>query len=118
MSQAYQRMWQRSIGSRDALLVAVKGFDWLMLGGELSQVAMDVVGITAMRFQLDRHVFDAEVGGDPVVDRAEQRVGEVGVISIHQHMGGEHDEPGLHGPDMEIVHILYARQGLDGCGDL
>jgi hypothetical protein len=41
-------MWQRSIGSRDALLVAVEGFDWLMLRGELGQVAMDVVGIAAM----------------------------------------------------------------------
>ena len=114
MRQAYQCMWQRSIGSRDVLLVAVERFDWLMLCGELGQVAMDVVGIAAMGFQLDRHVFDAEVGGNPVMDRAEQRVGEDCVISIHQHMGGEHDEARFYGPDMEIMHVLHAGQGLDG----
>ena len=91
MSQAYQCMWQRSIGSRDVLLVAVECFDWLVLCGEFGQVAMDIVGVAAMGFHLDRHVFDAEVGGNPIMDRAEQRVGEVGVISIHQHMGGQHN---------------------------
>jgi hypothetical protein len=91
-------------------MVVRKSCEFWMLIGEFGQVAMDVVGIAAMRLQLNGHVLDAEVGGNPFMDRAEQRVGEDGVVSIHQHMGGEHDEAGLYGPDMQIVHVLHAGQ--------
>ena len=89
-----------------------------MLIGEFGQVTMDVVGIAAMSLQLNGHVLDAEIGGNPVMDRAEQRVGKDGVVSIHQHVGSEHDETGFHGPDMKIVHVLHAGQRFNRRGDL
>ncbi len=98
--------------------MTVERFDLLMLRGEFGQIAMDVFGVAAVGFHLDREVLDAEIVGDALPNGAQQRVGEDGVVSIHQYMGGEHDEAGLHGPDMEIMHVLYAGQRLDRRGDL
>jgi hypothetical protein len=38
-----------------------------VLFGQLSEVAVDVVGVAALGFPWDRHVFDAEVRGDLVL---------------------------------------------------
>ncbi|MDH4083993.1 MAG: hypothetical protein OEU99_10605 [Nitrospira sp.] len=39
--------------------------------GQLPEVTVDVVWITALGFQLNGHVFDAELRGDPVPDQPE-----------------------------------------------
>jgi len=45
--------------------------DWcfVVVLGQLPKVAVDVVRIAALGFQLNGHVFDAEVRGDPYLDQ-------------------------------------------------
>lgn len=41
---------------------------FVVLLGQFPKVAVDVVGLAALGFQLNGHVFDAEVRDDPVLD--------------------------------------------------
>ena len=49
-----------------------KGLGFLMLIGQFPKVAVDVVGIAALGFKLDGHMFDAELRGDAVLNQLEQ----------------------------------------------
>ena len=48
-----------------------KGRSFVVVLGQLSKVAVNVVGIAALGFQLDGHVFDTEVRRDPLLDQLE-----------------------------------------------
>jgi len=90
--------------------------EFMMLLGKFSEVAMDVAGITALGFQLDGHVFDLEVRADARLDHLQQV--ERSMITIDHDMAGEHDQARLHRPDVEIMHILDARDGFHSRGDM
>jgi hypothetical protein len=45
-----------------------EGMGFVVLLGQFPKVAVDVVGLAALGFQLNGHVFDAEVRDDPVLD--------------------------------------------------
>jgi hypothetical protein len=50
----------------ESLMMVREGMCFVVLSGQLSKVAMDVVGIATLGFELDGHVFDAEIGrGQP-----------------------------------------------------
>lgn len=49
-------------------MVMREGMGFAALFCQLPQVAVDVVGIATLGFQLNGHVFDAELRGDPVLD--------------------------------------------------
>ncbi|HWF60223.1 MAG TPA: hypothetical protein VN666_07920 [Nitrospira sp.] len=49
-----------------------KGLCFVVVSGQLPEVAVDVVGIAALGFQLDSHVLDTEVRRDTVLDQLEQ----------------------------------------------
>lgn len=83
---------------------------------QLPEVAVDVVWITALGFQLNGHMFDAEIPHDPVLDQLQQLQRDP--VTFDHDVAGEHDQPRLNGPDMEIVHILDAWDGLHGRGNL
>ena len=45
-----------------------KGLGFLMLIGQFPKVAVDVVGIAALGFKLDGHMFDAELQGGRLIE--------------------------------------------------
>ena len=49
-----------------------EGRCFVVVSGQLPRVAVDVVGIAALGFQLNGHVLDSEVRRDPVLDQLEQ----------------------------------------------
>ena len=49
-----------------------EGLCFVVVAGQLPKVAVDVVGIAALGFQLNGHVFDAEVRGDSDLDQLRQ----------------------------------------------
>lgn len=49
-----------------------EGMCFVVVFCQLSEVAMDVIGIATLGLQLNSHVFDAELCGDPVLDELEQ----------------------------------------------
>ncbi len=49
-----------------------KDMGFVVVISQLSKVAMDVVGITALGFQLDGHVSNAEVDCDAGLDQLQQ----------------------------------------------
>lgn len=51
------------------LMMVGEGLCFVVLPGEFSKIAVDVVRIAALGFQLNGHVFDAEVCRDPVLDQ-------------------------------------------------
>ena len=48
-----------------------EGLCFVVLFGQFPEVAVNVVRIATLGFQLNGHVFDAEVRGDPVLDQLE-----------------------------------------------
>ncbi len=46
-----------------------EGLCFVVVSGELAKVAVDVVGIAALGFQLNGHMFDPEICRDPVLDQ-------------------------------------------------
>ncbi|CUS34345.1 hypothetical protein COMA2_160098 [Candidatus Nitrospira nitrificans] len=46
-----------------------EGLWFVVVSGQLPKITVDVVGIAAFGFQLNGHVFDAEVRRDPVLDQ-------------------------------------------------
>lgn len=78
---------------------------------------MDGFGMAAFRFELDGLVFDLEFVGHPIPDCLEE-VGREGLVAaIDLHVGRHHDEAWFHRPDMEVMDVLHAGDGLDGCRD-
>ncbi len=77
---------------------------------------MNVVVLTALGFQLDGHVFDAEIHGNARLNDLQQVWG--GVDPIEHHVGGEHDQAWFYCPNMEIVDILHAGNRFNGRGDV
>jgi len=57
-----------------------EGLCFVVVSGQLPKVAVDVVGITALGFQLNGHVSDAEIRRDPVLDQLQQLQPYVGVL--------------------------------------
>lgn len=93
-----------------------KGMGFVVVVSQLSEVAMDVIGIAAFRFQLDSHVSDTEVHRDAGLDQLQQI--ERGAGLSNHHMRCQHDQAWLDRPDMKIVHILDAGNRLDGSRDV
>ena len=52
-------------------VMVCEGVCFVVVFCQLSEVAMDVVGIATLGLQLNSHVFDAEVHSDPVLDQLE-----------------------------------------------
>ncbi len=46
-----------------------EGMGFVVLCCQLSEVAVDVVGVAALGFELDSHVLDAEICRDPALDQ-------------------------------------------------
>lgn len=93
-------------------LMHVQGFGGVV-GGEVAEVAVSVHPVAALRFHLDREVLDAELGSHLTADGVEQLVGEGGIVAFHHDVTGQHHEARLDGPDMQIVHVLHARDLFD-----
>ena len=74
--------------------------------------------MAALCLKLDGQVFDAEVGGDQVSNRLEQIAGQGLIVSVYLHMCRHHDQARFNGPDVEVMDIFYAWNGLDGGRDL
>jgi len=53
-------------------MTVYEGLCFVVLLGQLPQVAVDVVWITTLGLQLNGHVFDAELSGDPALDQLQQ----------------------------------------------
>lgn len=49
-----------------------EGLCLVVVSSQLPKVAVDVVGITALGFQLNDQPFDAEIRRNPVLDQLEQ----------------------------------------------
>ena len=62
----------------------------VVLFGQLSEVAVDVVGVAALGFKLDGRMFDAELRGDAVLNQLEQL--RCRVMLFDHHVTGEHEE--------------------------
>jgi len=75
-----------------------EGLGLAMLFCQLSEIAVDVVGIAALGFKLDGHMFDAELSGDALLNQLEQL--RCRVMLFDHHVAGEHDQPGLDRPDV------------------
>ena len=84
--------------------------------GQFAEIAMNVVVFTTLAFQLDGHVFDAEIPGNAGLDHVQQVEGGVG--SIYHDVGGQHDQSWFHSPNMEIVDVSDAGNRFDGRGDV
>ena len=89
---------------------------FVVVVSQFSEVAMDVAVFATLGFQLDGHVFDAEIHGNARVDQLQQVEGRFSPVD--HDVGGEHDQPGLDGPYMEIVDVLDAGKRLNGCRDV
>lgn len=53
----------------ECLMMVCEGLCFVVVSGELPKVAVDIVGITALGFELNGHVLDAEVRRNPVLDQ-------------------------------------------------
>lgn len=87
-------------------MVVRKHAGFVMVVGQFAEIAMDVVVFTALGFQLDSHVFDAELRGNAGLDHVQQV--QRGVGPVDHDVGGEHDQAWFHSPNMEIVDVLHA----------
>lgn len=97
-------------------MVVSEGVGFVVLFGQFPEVAVDIVGITALCFELNRHMFYAEVGSDPVLDEL-QKLKRSAMVFDHD-MAGQHNQTRFHCPDVKIVHILHAGDGLNRCCDV
>lgn len=50
-------------------MVMREGMGFVVLLGQFSEVAVDVVGVATFGFQLNGHMLDAEVRRNPVLDQ-------------------------------------------------
>lgn len=89
-----------------------------MLVGQFGQVAVHGIRVATFCFKLDGQVLDAEVGCDALSDGMEEVAGERLIVPVDLYMGGHHDEARLNGPDVQVMDIFYAWNGLDSGGDL
>ena len=70
----------------------------------------------AMRFELDRDVGNTEIFGNPSADALEQCARESGIVFVNQYVTGQHHQSWLNSPDVQIMNVIHARNGLDGSG--
>ena len=89
-----------------------------MLAGEFREIAMHGFRMTAFCLQLDGQMLDLEFARNPMLDRLEQIAGQGLIIPVHLHMRGQHDKARFNGPDVQVVDIPHAWNGLDGGRDL
>ncbi len=75
-----------------------EGVGFVVVLGQFPEIAMDVVGIAAFGFKLDRHVFDAEICRDTVLNQLQQL--RRGAMLFDHDVAGEHDEARLDRPDV------------------
>ena len=66
--------------------------------GQFAEIAMNVVGVAAVGFELNGHVFDAEVGRNSVLDQLQQF--RRGMMRVDHDVAREHNQPGLDRPDV------------------
>ena len=83
--------------------------DVLMPVYQLAQIAMCGFGGAAGCSHLDRHMMNAEIGGDAGTDGAKEHIRQRIVVSINKHMAGQHDQPWFDSPNMEVMDILHSR---------
>ena len=88
----------------------------MVLPCQLPEVAVDIVRIAALGFQLNGHVFDPKVRRDPVLNQLQQL--RRGVMTFDHDMAGEHDQSRFDRPDMKIVHVLDSGIGFHSRGDM
>lgn len=67
-----ERLPSRRWTTPRALVMVCKGMGFVVVFSQLSKVAMDVVGIAALGFQLDGHVSNTEVDRDAGLDQLQQ----------------------------------------------
>lgn len=86
----------------------------VVVSGEFPEVAVDVVRIAALGFQLNGHVFDAEIRRDPVLDQLQQL--QRGAMMFDHDVAGEHNQPRFDRPNVQIMHVPHAGDGFHrGC---
>jgi len=91
-----------------------EGLGFVVMSGQLPKVEVDVVWIAALGFQLNGHVFDAEICRDPVLDQLQQL--QRGAMMFDHDVAGEHDQPGLDRPNVQIMDVPHAGDGFHrGC---
>ena len=93
-----------------------EGLGLVVLLCQLSEVAVYVLGIAALGFELDGHMFDAELRGDAVLNQLEQL--RCRVMLFDHHVTGEHDQPRLDCPNVQIMHVFDAWDGFHRSGNL
>lgn len=91
-----------------------KGLCFVVLPCQLPKVAVDIVRIATLRFQLNGHVFDSEIRRDPVLDQLQQL--QRRAMMFDHDVAGEHDQPRFDRPNVQVMHVLDAGNGFHrGC---
>ena len=93
-----------------------EGLCFVVVIGQFPKVAVDVVGIATLGFQLNGHVFDAEIRRDPILDQLQQL--QRGPMMFDHDMAGEHDQARFDRPNVQIMHVLDARDCFHRGGDM
>ena len=93
-----------------------EGLCFVVVSCEFPKVTVDVVGIAALGFQLNGHVFDAEIRRDPVLDQLQQL--QRGAMMFDHDVAGEHDQSGFDRPNVQIMHVPDAGDGFHGGCDM
>ena len=107
---------ERRLLERQRSMVMRKHAGFMVVVGKLAEITMNVVMFAAFAFQLDGHVFDAEILGNAGLDHLQQVEGGVG--SIDHDVGGQHNQAWFHSPNMEIMDVSDAWNRFDGRGDV
>lgn len=75
-----------------------EGMGFVVVLGQFPEITVDVVGVAARGFELDGHVFDAELRCNAVLNQLEQL--RCRVMLFDHYVAGEHDQPRLDRPDV------------------
>ena len=108
-----EQTW-RTFSPSCLLVMAVQDFRLRVLAGKMVEVAVDSLRMAAFRLQLDREVLDAEVRRDPAPDRLKEVACQCLVVPVDLHMCRHHDEAWFDRPNVQIMDVLHAGNGLDG----
>src|SRR5437764_92972 len=73
-----------------------------------AHVAVPVVRLAALHLHLDRRVVDPELPLESIRHRPEDLLAAPRALLSHQDMAATRDDPGRHGPDVQVVHALHA----------
>lgn len=82
--------------------------------GKTTEIAMHRFFVQTFRFDLDREMVDPESTADECADRMKNFFVTMEMFLIHGDVTCEHYQTGLHGPNMEIVHVANSVERFDG----